>query len=436
MRELPPVSLIVLNWNGRSYLQACLSSLLNLDYPHFSVQVVDNASSDDSVAFVQQRFPQVSLQRNARNLGFAGGNNVALRRLDTPFAVLVNPDVVVSPDWLRHLIEPMLAEETIGIAGCKLYYPGRKLLQHAGGYLTAPRAIPGHYGIGERDEGQHDAMRNVDYVIGGAIALRRRMLQQVGLFDEGYFLYFEDVDLCVRAHRAAYRVVYVPAAAAIHVESAVSQKNSPTYLRRFHTGRWRFLLKHYALDDILQKTIPAEQRWLATLPFSEREAAALAYRTTLGRLFDIWEAREREGNKEEGAITAVTQYQVASGLQTLRRLARLRPLSPHLQQKAWGREQPFRSAIPLFGPLIARLRDAWNSVATKWYVRPVVAQQNRFNALVLQYLSDYQERLLAQDSDHDALRYSVAELSHQLARLDKQLTRVEERLSDLEQGSE
>ena len=127
MSELPHVTIIVLNWNGRSYLDSCLTALSRLDYPRYSVVLVDNASSDDSVAFVQQQFPQVNIVQNRRNLGYAGGNNLALRNLQSEFAVLVNPDIVVNRQWLKQLITPLTADQTMAIAGCKLYFPGGQL---------------------------------------------------------------------------------------------------------------------------------------------------------------------------------------------------------------------------------------------------------------------------------------------------------------------
>ena len=96
----PQVTLIVLNWNARAFLEPCLRSLLAQTGPSFQVWLVDNDSSDDSIAFVQANFPQVQIWANRQNLGFSGGNNIALREVQTPYAVLLNPDIVAEPDWL------------------------------------------------------------------------------------------------------------------------------------------------------------------------------------------------------------------------------------------------------------------------------------------------------------------------------------------------
>jgi GT2 family glycosyltransferase len=270
MEKQSVVDVIILNWNARPYLPDCLAALFASTYPHFTVTLVDNQSSDESVAYVRTHYPQVHIIEAGANLGYAGGNNLGLRQTGSPFAVLLNPDVYVRPDWLGQIIRPFQQNPRTGVVGCKLWYPDGQTLQHGGGYLTPPRAMPGHYGLGQQDDGQCDERQTVDYVIGAALALRRQMLDVIGLLDEDFFLYFEDVDFCCRARAAGFEVVYEPAATAVHVESATTIKNSPAYLRRFHTGRWRFLLKHYPAEQLLAETIPAEQAWLAQLSLAER----------------------------------------------------------------------------------------------------------------------------------------------------------------------
>lgn len=438
--KFPPVTIIVLNWNGRSLLEACLTALSAQDYPDYTVTLVDNASGDDSVAFVRQRFPQVTVLESETNLGFAGGNNVALRRLETPFAVLVNPDIVVAPDWLRRLIAAMQQEPSAGIAGCKLYFPDGRI-NHAGGTITHPQAFPRHAGGHQPDQGQHATRAEVDYVIGAALAVRREFLNAVGLLDNGYFLYFEDADWCTRARRAGYRVLFVPEATAVHDESAVARKGSPAYLHRFHTGRWRYLLKHFAPQEIVDETLPAEAAWLQTCAAREREALAAAYRTTLARTPEIWRARSAHG---AAPMPPTAQSAIVAGLEALRRQAVLPPADEAgwalLQERARVAERPFTSPTPLVGPLLARLRDAWANVAVRWYVRPLTQQQNAFNLALLEevraaekQLRDEAEIWLAQDADAAALQRAQDELRHELARAEALVQRLEARLARLEQ---
>ncbi|MCI0644014.1 MAG: glycosyltransferase family 2 protein [Chloroflexi bacterium] len=431
---LPPVSAIVLNWNGRPFLEACLASLLAQDYPALDVILVDNASADDSVEFVRRRFPQVRLLCNRQNLGFAGGVNVALRQLAAGVAVLVNPDVVVSPGWLRQLVVPMVADSRIGIAGCKIYFPEERRLQHAGGYVSFPQAIPGHYGYGEQDEGQCDSLQDVEYVTGAAMALRGEMLARVGLFDEGFFLYFEEVDLCRRARQAGYRVVYTPEATAVHAESAVARRGSPAYLRHMHTSRWRFLLKHYPLEDVLQATCPVEASWLPRLDPLERQASARAYQATMFALPEIWATRQAAG---QPSPSEADTRAVLVALRRLRQTAlSTEPagLLPELEQNWQVQEQPFTSHVPLLGPAIARLRELWNSVSTKWYVRHLLQQQNEFNALVVRQLVAHNRELAEQTVARPEEEEEWLELAAQLTQLASQVASLEQRLARLEEG--
>lgn len=177
MRDLPQVTIIILTWNASRFLPACLKTLLTQDYPAFSLIIVDNDSTDDTVAVARSlqpptAFPAVQLIENRANLGFAGGNNVALRQIESPFVVLLNPDVELARNWLSELIAPMLSDPKIGVAGCKIYEPDGITLQHAGGYITRPQALSGHFGLGERDIGQHDEIRDAEYVMGAAMAIR------------------------------------------------------------------------------------------------------------------------------------------------------------------------------------------------------------------------------------------------------------------------
>jgi O-antigen biosynthesis protein len=414
MSKLPAVTVIILNWNGGAYLPACLAALLGVDYPHYRVVVVDNGSSDGSPELVRRQFPQVELIENGCNRGFAAGNNVALRQLKTGYAVLLNPDVVVSPEWLRELIAPMVADPSIGIAGCKLTFPNGRI-QHAGGFITAPQAFPGHYGLNEIDEGQHDSIRDVEYVTGAAMALARPLLNRIGLLDEGYFLYYEEVDFCWRARQAGFRVVYVPGATAVHDESALSRRGSPSYLEQMHSGRWRFLLKHSKLDNVWRETVPAEKAWLAMIGPVERLAMWHAYQKTAAGLAEIWRVRIRDGDSSMSNITEQQMEKVRQELASIEGITSQEestsepgaaslnlPEQPAIVVNAlhekWNvSEQPFTSHVPVIGRLITAVRTVWNNVSTKWYVRSVVQQQNEFNYLLVRALENH--ALMLQDHE-------------------------------------
>ncbi|HSM55185.1 MAG TPA: glycosyltransferase family 2 protein, partial [Candidatus Sulfomarinibacteraceae bacterium] len=386
---VPSVTVIVLNWNARALLARCLPSLLAQRYGDYRVVLVDNASTDDSLAFVRREFPQVEIIENDRNRGFSAGNNAALRRLQSDVAVLVNPDIIAGADWLRELMAGLSSEETIGIAGGKLFYPGQRRLQHAGGLIHFPLAMPDYVGRNEPDEGQHDRLRDVDYVVGAGLAVRRETLQQIGLLDEGFFLYFEDADLCFRARRAGYRVVYVPGAEAVHEESALTGKESPAYLTWFHSSRWRFLLKHAPQETLLQGTLDAEKAWLVEAVAGSPQRAyplSQAYGQTLRTLWQALQARETHG---AAPLDKEAASQIAGALSALRETAWDAAAAPHrerLRRRQALHPFAYRSRVPLLGPLIAALRRAWSRVAARPVLDAWRAQQVAFNRAVVQAL--------------------------------------------------
>lgn len=414
----PTLSVIILNWNGRPYLEQCLSALATQEYAIEQVILADNASTDGSVAFVRERFPWVTVRENGGNIGFAAGNNAPLREIATDAAVLLNPDVALSPGCLAALADGLAADPNIGIAGGKLWYPGGEVIQYAGGFITIPQAMPGHYGVGERDKGQHDQPRDVEYIIGALMVVRREMLAEIGLLDEGFYLYFEDADLCARARQSGYRVAYLPDATGIHIESATAVRGSFTYWQRFHSGRWRYLLKHFPLDVITGQTLAAEAAWLDRIEAGERRAAALAYLATERQLDLIWRARATEG---AGALSDEARRSLKAGLVALRERARVSEFDSEafnrLSATAVLRERPFASAVPVLGPLIARFRSAWNDIASRWYVGHLMEQQNAFNRLAVEQLARYEIELREQMELLELQVISTAEMRAQIERL-------------------
>jgi GT2 family glycosyltransferase len=438
----PAVSLIVLNWNGRQHLAYCLPSLLATDYPRCELIVVDNASTDGSPEFVRENFPNVRVIVNERNLGFSAGMNVGLRAAEGKILVMLNNDLEVYPSWLRALVDAMAEDETVGIAGCKVYFPDGKTLQHAGGIVRYPQAIPDHYGYQEKDRGQYDEIREVDYVIGAALAVRREVLEQVGYLDEGYFLYFDDTDLCFSARKMGHKTIYVPHAVVIHHEAATSVRGSAFYFRHFHHSRLRFFFKHHTVRQFLEDFLPAERHWLQNVQkLVERRGLCWAYHETLLDLHD------RSLNSDGGTMSEQDErIEVAKALEELRARAIERRLSPtqaspveaggpavRTQERdadplanMWEvKERPFTSDKPIIGLLIVRLRELWNWMSTKWYVRGLLEQQNRFNYRILQRLSELETHVL----DFNADRESTA-LARDMGELRIRLTALERRLND------
>lgn len=257
------VSVVVLTYNSDQVIEACLSALVPLA-DRAELIVVDNASADETRAIVARHMPPVQLIANNANRGCAGGNNVGWRAARGDLVVFVNPDVVVTPGWFGPLVAAFEADPRLGIAGSKLYYPGTRTIQHAGGILY-PNGMVDHLGNGEEDVGQFDDVAEVDYVTGASIAVRRAALEELGGFDEDFNpAYFEETDLCWRARRAGWGVRMVPASVAYHHESTVLQRKSARFLHLFYRGRMRFVVKNYTWRELFLTWLPAEAMWLCT----------------------------------------------------------------------------------------------------------------------------------------------------------------------------
>lgn len=414
------VNILILNWNGGAYLPDCLAALKDQTYQNYRITLIDNGSTDGSVAAAREQYPALHIIETGANLGFAAGNNAALNHNTAEIVALLNPDVIVSSDWLATMVETFDSDPRIGIVGSKLWYPDGRTIQHGGGFLLSPQAMPGHHAIGEPDRGQVDVARDVDYVIGGAMAIRAEVLEQIGLLDDGYFLYYEDADYCQRARRAGRRVVYAPAATAVHVESATTVKGSFRYLQQFHTGRWRYILKHYPEDTIIDETLTAEGHWLATVDLDERLAVALACQLTLGGWDELLVARSREG---AGPLSTNAAGPIRTGMLSLRDAAWALPGdlpdATHLDELANVTEPEFTSAIPF----VAAFRSAWNGVAAEPYVRPLLGQQNAFNGHLAQIIVEKWQLLeneFVRLSELQAIHATLQEEARALAQMNRE----------------
>lgn len=248
---------VVVNYNAAVFLDSCLRMLLSGRRPPAEIVLVDNASTDDSLREMAG-WPQVVVEASPVNLGFAGGANRGVALTEEPLIVVLNPDVELAPNFGVALLDLFERNPRLGVAGTKLLYPERPVIQHAGGVVDVPLLTTRHRGYGEEDRGQWDEPGAVDFVTGGAMALRRAAFDAVGGFDEAFFpAYYEDVDLCFRLRAAGWQVRYEPALRGTHVES-VGLGRSLAYYRAFHRSRLRFALKHLTPGQWSTRFLPAE----------------------------------------------------------------------------------------------------------------------------------------------------------------------------------
>jgi GT2 family glycosyltransferase len=259
----PAASVIIVTYNtGGRFIENCLEALRRLDYPNYEVIVVDNNSSDETRAVLERCRRAEKIVLNPRNRGFAGGCNDGAARANGEVLVFLNFDTEVEPSWLREIVAPMTRDRRAAIAGCKMYFPGGREIQHAGGILHG-NGMSEHVGYHEQDAGQYDEERDVDYVTGAGMAVRREFFDLCGGFDEDYFpAYCEELDLCYRARLMGYRVVYAPRAVLVHHESPVVENQSPVFQRLYYRGRMIFCIKNYRLREWLFDFIPYEIHWL------------------------------------------------------------------------------------------------------------------------------------------------------------------------------
>ncbi len=249
------LSVVIVNWNTCDLLRDCLRSLLQeVEGLSLEIFVVDNGSSDDSVAMVREQFPAVVVIENGRNLGFARANNVALRQASGRFWLLLNSDTVVNKGALEGLLRTMEQESDIGVAGLQLLNEDGSLqnsISNAPTLLTElgnkrllrlfwPSRYPGK-------EQHYSEPLQVESVIGACLMVRREAAQQVGVLDEDYFFFLEETDWCVRMRKAGWKVVHDPRYRLYHLQGKSAGKVNIRARIEYWRSRYTFFRKHSGL---------------------------------------------------------------------------------------------------------------------------------------------------------------------------------------------
>jgi GT2 family glycosyltransferase len=259
------IATVVVNWNLKEITARCLESLERSTLPCKTI-IVDNGSQDGSAIYLREHFPGTEVIALPTNLGFGSACNIAIQHaLHDPgceYVFLLNNDATVHEAALENLVQAAEAQPGAGVLGPKIYYRQSKdKIWYAGsnrrwGVLAA--TVPGR---GETEYGQFDQPYEVDYVFGAAMFIRRRVFEDIGLFDERYFLYLEDLDFCLRAQASGYGLLFTPQSHVWHIGSASTAHNLA--LRRYHHVRSTilFLRTHASLLAIL----PAAVFWSAVL---------------------------------------------------------------------------------------------------------------------------------------------------------------------------
>jgi GT2 family glycosyltransferase len=249
-------SVIILNFNGKEYLPKCLGSLKRQTYSETEVILVDNASIDGSVQYVQKNFPWVKIVQNSRNIGFAEGNDEGANYASGDYLVFLNYDTEVDSKWLERLIEAAETYPDVAVCGSKILDMERRdIIQEVGGLCDA-YGFSLSRGWGEIDRHQYKEIIETFYVSGASLLIKKKIAEKIGLFDPKYFFNQEDVDVCWRAHLVGYKVVVNPLSIIYHkgggsalgAPGANIDKKKGKYL----TSTWR---RYFAERNILRTVL-------------------------------------------------------------------------------------------------------------------------------------------------------------------------------------
>jgi GT2 family glycosyltransferase len=237
----PSVSIITINYNQLTVTCELLHSLRKLTYPDVEVIVVDNHSKEDPTDTIADKYPEVKLIRSKENLGFAGGNNLGIRASRGKYILFLNNDTEVDPGFLQPLVTLFESNPNAGAASSKiLYYNSGDIIQYAGSSRVDPfTGRSKRIGYMQKDLGQHNVQRETDLAHGAAMMVPRRVINEVGMMPEFFFLYYEEVDWCESIKNAGYKIYFVPDSKVYHKESMSVGKGST--LKTYYMSRNRVL---------------------------------------------------------------------------------------------------------------------------------------------------------------------------------------------------
>jgi N-acetylglucosaminyl-diphospho-decaprenol L-rhamnosyltransferase len=248
------LSIIIVNWNTEEFLAKCLLSIKN--YPpscKYEIWVVDNASTDKSCDFVRNEFPEISLIENKENLGFARANNQVVPLITGRYVLLLNPDTIVKPFALDRLMTFLDTHPETGAVGARLLNPDGTLQESCYPFPTLLREIwrlfhLDHflaYGIYDMSKWDRKVPRKVDVIKGACLMVHQEIVNTIGLFDNDYFMYSEEVDFCYRLKKAGWLLNWVPEAEVIHFEGQSTQQASEKMFLQLYKGKLLFFQKHH-----------------------------------------------------------------------------------------------------------------------------------------------------------------------------------------------
>ncbi|MFH0793281.1 MAG: glycosyltransferase family 2 protein [bacterium] len=259
------LSIVVINLNGKSLLDACLASIKSSVHRiSYEVLVVDNGSRDGSPAMVKAKHPWVRLLVNRVNVGFTRANNQGLSRAKGRYALILNNDTVIRPQAFDRAVEFMDRETNVGAMGLKLLNPDGSIQYSCRRFPSFKTALFNRYSLLTRlfpnnvwsreylmSDFGHKELRDVDWVSGACLMVRREVMEKIGLLDERFFIYNEDVDWCMRIHQAGWRVVFFPDSEVVHFIGQDTNKIPFQSIYTRHRSMYLFYKKHYRINFLV-----------------------------------------------------------------------------------------------------------------------------------------------------------------------------------------
>lgn len=256
--KIEPVAVVILNWNGKKYLQEFLPFLLRSTYPGLKVYVADNGSSDDSIQFLKEAYPSVIIIDNKNNYGFAGGYNLALKSVSEELLVLLNSDIEVTPNWIEPAIALFESDPSIGAIQPKIMdFKNRKSFEYAGAaggwidILGYPFSKGRVFDKLEIDKGQYDESEEIFWASGAAMFIRKSAFVKAGGFDDYFFAHQEEIDLCWRLQKAGYKIISSPDSIVYHIGGGTLSKDNPRKIYLNFRNNLIMLWKNLSMGKVL-----------------------------------------------------------------------------------------------------------------------------------------------------------------------------------------
>lgn len=256
MKDLPLVSIVSVNYNQKEHTVEFLNSLYDSEYQNFEVIVVDNGSKDPlEKKSLEIKFTNLKCIILEKNLGFAGGNNIGIKKAKGQFLIFLNNDTIIPKSFISDIIHFLSDKPNVGIISPKVIYPNG-LIQYAGSnginFLTMRGS---RIGLMERDSGQYDSIYETSLPHGAAMAVRKEAIDKVGLMPEAYFLYYEEHEWCTNFLKMGFKTVYLGTTQIIHKESVSIGSHSPMKVYYLSRNRLLFLLRNGSVGQILSGTL-------------------------------------------------------------------------------------------------------------------------------------------------------------------------------------